>query len=172
MPQINKNFDIREFVPKFIWEQYGMNSTWFIQEKVVKLAQFYKDFFTKYFKNKDTNVKEVLICINNWHYAPLETWQEYRGFRPCSYIKGSKLSQHRLGNAFDCDIIIKYNDGTKKEGNYQQIHHIILKEYEQMFFDNGLRAIEDISIAKTWLHSDCRWIPSQKEILVVKPKNF
>ena len=40
---------------------------------------------------------------------------------------------------------------------------------EQQFIDKGLSAIEDVSIAKTWLHSDCRWLEDDSHILIVKP---
>ena len=46
------NFDIREFVPKAIWDRFGVKSTWFINPQIPHLAQFYKDFFTKYYKRK------------------------------------------------------------------------------------------------------------------------
>lgn len=165
--KVSKNFDIREFVPKEVWDAYGKKSTWFINERVVKLAQFYKDYFTKHFKNEwgDDKVKSVIIKVNDWHYGGS---MQYRGFRPIWYDKGGKLSQHRQANAFDCDIIVSMTDGSRKEADYSSIHRVILGD-QTTFMRNGLAAIEDVAFAPTWLHSDCRWIPNQKDILVVKP---
>ena len=41
------------------------------------------------------------ITVNNWHIGGRF---QFRGYRPQDCKVGAKLSQHRLGNAFDCDI--------------------------------------------------------------------
>jgi hypothetical protein len=162
--KVATNFDIREFVPKSIWDRFGTSSVWFINKRVINLAQFYKDFFTKYYKNQLDNVKTVLIVVNTWHY--IKGGHQYRGFRPPAYTKGAKLSQHRFGKGFDCDIIIVFEDGTRQEVNYSEIHDII-NEYEEMFIEAGLTTLESVKDAPTWLHSDCRWIINQVHILTV-----
>ena len=124
--KVSRSFDIREFVPKSIWDRFGENSTWFIDEKTVQVAQFYKDFFTKYYKNKHGNFK----------------------------------------SAFDCEIILVFNDGRKVEVDYKEIHQII-QEYETTFMENGVSRIEDVRIATGWLHTDTAWIPNQRHILIV-----
>lgn len=165
--KISQNFDIREFVPKSTFQKYGVNSTWFVSEKSVKCAEFYKSFFTSYYKNKLGNdkVKSVLIVINNWHIGGVK---QYSGYRPPEYTEGAKESQHRAFNAFDCEIWIVFNDGTKKEVDYNEIHQII-KDNESEFMANGVTRVEDVSIATRWLHTDFAFIPNQKNILVVKP---
>lgn len=50
--RISTNFDIREFVPKSIWDKYGINSVWFISPKIIEIAEFYKTFWTEYFIKK------------------------------------------------------------------------------------------------------------------------
>ena len=105
--KVSANFYIQELVPKSIWDRWGEDSTWFISEQVVTLAQFYKDFFTRYYKNKYKGIKDVktvAIVINNWHYV--KGGHQFRGFRPPDCTVGASLSQHRFCNAFDCDIII------------------------------------------------------------------
>lgn len=165
--QISQNFDIREFVPKSTFQKWGANSTWFISEKAVKCAEFYKSFFTSYYKNKLGNdkVKTVLIVINNWHIGGIK---QYSGYRPPECTEGAKESQHRAFNAFDSEIFIVFNDGTKKEVDYKEIHQII-KDNEAEFMANGVTRVEDVSIATGWLHTDFAYIPNQKNILVVKP---
>ena len=60
------------------------------------------------------------------------------------------------------------NDGTKKEADYNEVRQTIINN-EQLFLSNGLTSIEATEFAPTWLHSDCRWIPIQTNILIIKP---
>lgn len=39
------NFKIQEFVPKELYNQYGAKSIWFVRPEMIKLAQFYRDWF-------------------------------------------------------------------------------------------------------------------------------
>ena len=156
--KVSQNFDIREFVPKEIYDAFGDNSIWFINPTLYAIAEFYKRFFKELFKADD-----VFIVINNWH---LGGPHHFRGYRPITYTEGGKNSQHRLGNAFDCDILV-VKDSKKTEVSYADVQQIIIKN-QQQFFNVGVRAIEDTAIATTWLHTDCRPHREQK-ILIVKP---
>jgi len=164
--KISQNFLAQEFVPKSTYDVWGDRSIYFISQKAVKYAEFLKSFLTSYYKNKLGNdkVKTVLIVINNWHTGGP---YHFRGYRSPDCLQGAKESQHRFCNAFDCDIIIVMNDGTKMEADYKEIHEII-KANEAEFMANGVTTIEDVSIASTWLHTDFRWT-GLKNILVVKP---
>lgn len=163
--KISKNFDIREFVPKHIWDQFGVKSTWFVNSKIVHIAEFYKTFWLAYYKNKLGNdkVANVLIQVNTWM---LGGQQEWRGLRTEKCTQGATNSQHRFMNAFDCEIIIVMADGSKVEADYKEVHQVI-KANETEFMANGVTCVEDVKIATGWLHTDCRWIPDQKNILVV-----
>lgn len=167
MSKISQNFDIREWVPKRIYDKFGASSTWFINPKAVKVAEFYKSFFTTYFKKKLGNdkVKEVLIVVNNWHTGGPRQYSHVR-LKESSDFK--EFSQHTLMNGFDCEIIIVFMDGTKKEVDYKEIHEVI-QANEAEFMANGVTCVEDVSIASGWLHTDFRWIPNQTKILIVKP---
>ena len=162
------NFDIREFVSKAIWNKWGVNSTWFVSKKMIDTAEFYKTFWFNYYSAKyagtGKKVKAVLIVINNWHTGGIK---QYSGFREPACKEGADLSQHRFHNAFDCDIIIVFEDGAKLEADYKEIHKEI-HENEALFLSKGITTIEDVSIATTWLHTDFRYIPNQTEIFVVK----
>lgn len=167
MTKISLNFEIQDFVPKRIYDAFGSSSTWFINPLMVKVAEFYKSFFTTYFKKKYGNdkVKEVLIVINNWNKGGTKQFSAIR-LKECPEYK--ELSQHALKNGFDCEIIIVFSDGTKKEADYNEIHQVIHAN-EAEFMANGVTCIEDVAIASGWLHTDFRWIPNQTKILVVKP---
>lgn len=164
--KISENFDIREFVPKSTFQKWGANATWFVNPKIISIAEFYKEFFSNYYKTKHPGkVSHVAIVVNNWHTGGPH---QYRGYRPPDYTEGAKESQHRGYNAFDCDIIIVNLDGTRIEVDYIEVHKII-KENESLFLSKGVTTLEDVSIAATWLHTDSRYILNQKNILIVKP---
>lgn len=167
--QISKSFDIREFVPKSIYDVWGERSTWFVNPLCVKVAEFYKSFFLTYYKNKLGNdkVSNVLIVVNNWHTGGV---RQFSAIRPPYEKTGAELSQHRFNNAFDCEIIIVFADGKRQEADYNEIHKVI-QANEAEFMANGVTCVESVEIATGWLHTDFRWIPNQKHILIVKPSN-
>jgi hypothetical protein len=163
--KISENFDLREFVPKSTFQKYGANARWFVRLLIVTIAEFYKEFFTNYYKLKyPGKVSHVVITINNWHVGGTK---QYSGYRPPEYTEGAKESQHRLANAFDCEITIVFLDGTRQEVDYVEVHKVI-KENEALFLSKGVTTVEDVSIAKGWLHTDCRWT-GLSIILIVKP---
>lgn len=166
--KVSQNFDIREFVPKHIWDQFGEKSLWFVNPKIVKIAEFYKSFWLTYFKKKYGNDKviNVLIQVNTWHTGGAQQW---RGLRTDKCTEGAENSQHRYMNAFDCEIIIVFADGTRIEAEYKEVHQVI-QANEIEFMANGVTTVEDVSIATGWLHTDTRYQGSDKKhILIVKP---
>lgn len=164
--KISANFDAREWVSRAIWNEFGPNSTWFINPKMVAIAEFYKEFFRTYYQAKEPGkVKEVIIVINNWHTGGD---RQYSGYREPACTVGASHGQHRVINAFDSKIYILYNDGTKKEVDYKEIHQVI-QENEALFLSKGVTTVESVEIATNWLHTDCRWILNQTKIKIVKP---
>lgn len=129
--RVSKNFVIQEFVPKEIYEKWGDKSIWFVRPEVIKLAQFYRDYFG------------ASVTVNNWSSGGNFN---YRGFRPPNCAIGASLSQHRFGNGFDCNIKGITPDEARAE---------IMKNQEA-FMAAGLTTLEDGNIAKTWIHSDLR----------------
>lgn len=167
--KVSKNFVAQEFVPPEIFSNPSLVATWFINQRCVELAEFYKEYFTAYYKKKygSDKVKTVLIIINDWHTGGVK---KDRGFRTPDCTEGGKLSQHRFKDAFDCDIIIVFASGERIEADYREVQKEIIAN-EKLFMAKGLTAIEDPEFALTWLHSDCRWIINQTSILIVKPKS-
>lgn len=164
--KISPNFDLREFVPKETFAKFGENATWFVSPIAPVVAEFYKSFFLDYYKKKlgADKVKDVLIVINNWHAGGTK---QFSGYRPPSFTEGAKESQHRCHNAFDCEIYIVLNDGTKTECSYTEIHKIIA-DNDALFFSKGVRCVEDVRDATGWLHTDFRWTFGQVSILTVR----
>lgn len=171
--KVSENFDIREFVSERSWKKWGANCIWFIRPALFALAQFYKEFFTLFYKqNEKKEVKTVVVVINNWHYSTGRKFR-WRGYRPpIAYLvdrilmkKPKSESLHRQGIAFDCHFIIKYKDGTQRVPGMAEIHKII-KDFWPHFKAKGLTTIESLKWAKTWLHSDMR-TTGLDELLVV-----
>jgi len=150
--RISKNFDIREFVPKETWDKWGVKSVWFIDNRIPLLAQGIKEFLVKCYVNKDPNIVDVQLNVNNWH---LGGQQQLKGYRPPTCTIGGKESQHRFGRGFDADIILVYKNGTKKEVPVAEIHGIIKANWS-VFKSLGLTTIESVKDAPTWMHFDIR----------------
>lgn len=142
MIKVSKDFYITEFVPKEIYDQFQDKSTWFINPVIVAVAQFMRDRYNK------------SILINNWfdngHF-------NYRGFRPITYEFGGKLSQHRMGNAIDLNVTGMTPDETRAD----------IMANQKLFFDAGLRCIENGADSPSWLHADCRNTMLTGEIIIV-----
>lgn len=157
MGQASKNFLVEEFVPQKIYEKYGDASLWFVDPKIVNIAQLIRDYFGK------------SMTINNWHNGGSFN---YRGFRPDSFYyqwnadisaytskRKGKLSQHRMGRAIDFNISGMTADEVREE---------ILKN-EEMWIEAGVTTMEDAAYSKTWIHLDCRYRNNKKNIFIVKP---
>lgn len=89
--KINKYFDIKEVVPKEIYNEYRDYSAKFINPKAVTMLE---------------NVREILgvpLICNTWASGGT---RNYCGYRQESCPIGAKGSYHRKGMAFD--LISKY----------------------------------------------------------------
>jgi hypothetical protein len=93
------------------------------------------------------------ITVNNWLWGgPFS----YRGLRPLDCSVGADYSQHRFGNAFDCDV-----SGVTAE----EARVLILGAKD----DFGIQHINCIEADVNWLHFDCRNIPYEDRIKIVYP---
>lgn len=162
--KVSPNFNLREFVPKETYEKWGNRSIWFIDQRLFSVAELYKSLFLKEFKKLYPDVIDVLIIVNNWHVGGP---YNFRGYRPPNCTEGAGESQHRFGRGFDCDVIIVFKNGIKKEAEYALVHKIIRDNWDQLN-RAGLTTVEDVSIAATWLHSDTR-NTGIETLLIVKP---
>ena len=139
--KLTTNFRLEEFVPCGIYDAYKDNSIWFLDRRIVAIAEFIRDEFDK------------PMTINNWHSGGHFHW---RGYRTPSIAIGAKFSQHRLGRAIDFNI-----QGLESDEVYD---HLMAKSW--WLRDLGVGAIEHKEKARTWTHIDLRWHKGE-EILIV-----
>lgn len=140
---ISKYFITQELVPPDIYTQYGEKSMWFIDPRLIILADFLREFVGQ------------PMTINNWdsgHTLSL------RGFRPPDTTVGGRLSQHKFGRAFDCS----FDDILPRT-----VYNSILSN-EKLFMEQGLTTLENIEFTKSWLHCDIRHTGSSS-LLIVNP---
>jgi hypothetical protein len=162
--KLSPNFDVREFVSPDVYNKFGSNSIWFVDKRIVDIAEFYKSFFFEYYKKRNgDSLKSVSIVVNNWHYGGHRKWS---GLRTPDCGIGASMSQHKFKSGFDCEIILKFKDGCKVEANYIEIHKAI-QDNEELFLSKGVTTVEDVKIATGWLHTDIRWIKDQTKIKIV-----
>jgi hypothetical protein len=142
--KVSNNFTIQEFVPKAVYEQWGVSSMWFVDPRIISLAQFFRDHFGS------------SITINNWH-----TGGKYseRGFRLPDTKTGGALSQHKFGRAVDMSI-----SGQTPETIFKEV-----KENENLFLAKGLTTVENPEFTPSWFHVDIR-VTGLNKLLVVNPR--
>ncbi len=141
--KVSKDFSLHEFVPRIIYQRYGVNARWFIRKEIIDLAQFYRDWF------------EAPLYINNWFWGGP---RQNRGFRTPNTRVGALYSQHKLGAAFDCNVKGMSPDDVRQE----------ILDNSAEFMAAGLTTLEDPAFAPTWIHSDIRRT-EMDEILIVRP---
>jgi len=156
MGKITENFRVEEFVPQKIFQKYGDKSVWFVDPKIIRIAQLLREYFDK------------SMTINNWHNGGSFN---YRGFRDDSFYyqwdanlsaykskRKGKLSQHRMGRAIDFNVSGLTSDEVRAE---------ILKN-ESEWMELGVTTLEDGAYAPTWCHLDIR-NTGLDNIFIVKP---
>lgn len=127
---VSKNFMIQEFVPRDVYQRFGESSIWFIDQRIITLAQHFRDLFGP-------------LTVNNWHAGGLF---DSRGFRPCTDPDGAKFSQHRFGRAVD----LVFDDEPA-----EFIREYIRKNFIHLNQEFGLTTIEKDT--PTWVHVDLRY---------------
>lgn len=133
------HFDIKELVDRDTYNRYGENAWMFLNPAALQMLDGLRDFFG------------CAVIVNNWHTGgPFQ----YRGFRSRFCNIGGDYSQHRFGNAFDCDI-----QGWDAEAVRQKI----LMNKDNPLLKNITRLESDVN----WLHVDCANSPDR--IRIVRP---
>jgi hypothetical protein len=126
---LTKNFIIQEFVTPEIYKRFGENSIWFVDKRIINVAQYLRETLN------------VPATINNWHTGGQYKESCLRDFQTST---GAKFSQHKYGRAAD----IKFS-GVKPE----EVRDYIRKNFA-VLLAMGLTTIEKDT--PTWVHIDCR----------------
>jgi len=127
--KISEHFDIEEFVPRGIFDQYGAKSIWYIDQQLIEGAEWLRSHFN------------APITINNWHTGG--KFQE-RGFRVPTTTTGARFSQHKFGRAIDFNVQGMTSDG-------------VAKELIGLAHTSHFTTIEDPKFTQGWTHLDLRY---------------
>jgi hypothetical protein len=173
--------NVKRFVPKEVYTQYGENACWFVSNNIYKLVKGAEALFLELLKTEYPDIQSVELVVNNWYDKELikicgDVFNN-RGLRTYTYIKSqvdagkptATLSQHVGGstNAVDGNLLIALKSGKKFLYNSDKLHDLITKN-EKAFMALGLTTLEDKSITKGWTHMDCRYT-GLNTLLIVKP---
>ena len=142
--KVSNNFYLQEFVDEGTYASWGDSCIWFVDPRIITLAQFIRERLGK------------PCTINNWHGGGKF---QYSGFRPPKCTVGASLSQHRFGRAID----LKVKGMTADEVRSHIEEHWFL--YHKA---TALSTIEDGNDAPSWCHIDIR-TTGMDELKIVKP---
>lgn len=137
-------FDIREYVPKSVYDEFGEKSIRFIDERLVIADAKLKELLSDHYG------EEVTVTVNNWHYGG--TFDD-RAFRPPTSTVGKWTSDHRDGRASDKSFKIK---STGASIPIKDVYEFVMKN-EEFWYSLGIRIIENIKYTQTWFHWSLRW---------------
>lgn len=139
------NFTAKEFVPKEIWDVYKEGSVQFISKFQVDVAMLVRQCTQKF------------TYVNTWHIN--KNGHNYRGFRPRNCKVGAKFSLHKTSDALDFNV-----QGMSTKA----VHRLIMANHD-LFWNIGVRRLEDPAFTTTWVHVDNKNSPGQTKIIVFKP---
>lgn len=155
--KISKNFDIRELVPKEIWDLYGEKSVWFIDPRTISFLQELRDILEELYPGR------ISVNVNTWYNGGSRTKS---GYRMPNEELGAKFSQHKFGRAVDIQVFIM-NGANRSQMNPVEVNRIIFN-HEKRLMDKGLTTVENVEFTKTWNHLDCR-PTNMTKLLIVNP---
>lgn len=142
--KVSTNFSLHEFIDKKTYKKWGEASIWFIDPRIIQVAQFIRTRHNK------------PVTINSWTSGGQ---YQYSGFDPPGgYRKATSLSQHRFGRAIDVKI-----SGMTPQELYKDII-----DNQDLYMKIGLTTVENIAHTKSWNHLDCRETKMDK-IKIVNP---
>lgn len=141
--RVSEHFLLQEFCYPELYETFGENALWFIDQRIINIAEFLRTELNK------------PITINNYHFGG--NYKE-SGLRAFNSYTGTKYSFHRFGKAIDIKV---------KDVSVKRVFEFIQGAWKQLS-KLGLTTVEDIEYTISWIHLDCRNTGS-KELLIVKP---
>jgi hypothetical protein len=154
--RLNEHFDVREFVAKEVYDEFGAEfCKRFVNPTLLNFLVWLKLEMEKKYKC------EISVRVNDWHYGG--SFQN-RGFRHPKSTVGKWTSAHRLCMGVDSDF--KKKD-TKEQIPIAELSKFIL-DHEEEVLKMGITRIEDVRDTPTWLHVDCLYT-GKPNIQIVRP---
>ena|SRR3990167_10573598 len=139
--KISPHFFLQEFVPANIFKKWDKKSFWFIDKRIIDIAESIRNHIRK------------PVIINNWKDGGA---YNYSGYRPPECNVGARFSQHRLGRAIDIKV-----PGI----DLLQLYSFIKKNSDKF---PDITCLENIQHTNTWIHADCRFT-GENSILIINP---
>ncbi len=139
--RLNDRFILQEYVTPALYKKYGNRAIRFISSALIEADLALLQNLEKKYDRK------ISCSINDWNWKGQRSNSGYRD--PSSpYYK--ELSLHSMGNA--SDKIFKFKDTKARVPNLQVYDHIL--ENQEYYYNLGIRRMEHIKDAKTWIHWD------------------
>lgn len=139
--QISPHFTISELVSSGVLYRFGANAVWFLDQRIITYCEFMRERFG-------------VAYANNWYWHGK---QDSRGFRADDDADGGTMSQHRYGRAVD--LVFKLVAA-------EEVRNDIIANWSRLYRPLGISCIE---AEVAWVHADMRYIPGQKELLIIYP---
>ena len=137
----SKYFDIRELVPKSVYEKLGESAWELLDRKAIDTLDFIKE------------KSGLPVIVNNWKWGGED---QYRGYRPRDCAVGARFSAHKDGKAFDV---------TVKGWTDEQFEKWLLEHESELPYN--IRIEEENTNSK--VHIDTRIISPERKITYFKP---
>lgn len=155
--KLTGRFIVPEYVSKRVYEQYGDNASRFICNTLVKATtQLCIDLEEHY-------CRPVSCTINDWLWGGNF---EASGLRMPGTPHYSITSAHAWGKGDDKKF--KFKDGDKETIPTKEVYNFIIKN-QKRYYDLGIRRMEHIKDAPTWIHWDTIITPNPTgEIRIVR----
>lgn len=147
--KLTRNISLQEVVPKAIYDKHGAKSVRFINAQLLEAAQWLieRHGFTS-------------TTINDWVRGGAS---QQRGLR----IPGQQLyrgdGMHDTGNALD--LVPKR--GTESVTDIIKAVHEDAIANPHLYLAQGIRRMECIWLANTWIHLDAMFTPDQSELVFI-----
>ena len=122
-----EHFQLHELVDRATFQSWGEGAWKLLNPDALEAIDGIRKFFA------------APVTVNNWRWGgPFQ----YRGYRGPECPVGAPLSQHRRGNAFDCDV---------KGVPAAEARRIIMENQDNPCLVKIMRMEDGVN----WLHIDC-----------------
>mgnify|MGYP003645619495 CR=1 FL=1 len=140
--KLNPRFSLEEYVPKSVFQEHGERAIRFISTALIEADyQLLQDLEKHY-------GREISCSINTWSFGGN---RNYSGLRVQGEPYYREHSLHSMGSA--SDKIFTFKDTNVRVDN-KAIYDFII-DNQAKYYALGIRRMEDIRDASTWLHWDC-----------------